>query len=76
MSDAADTRGSSIITDHPFQPRMDEVTLRHPYLLPLSVPLTPEEMHTTAMLILPPNPYLCEVCRLAEAAHLPREEKP
>jgi hypothetical protein len=62
--DAADTRGSSIIADHLFLPRTEAV---------LAERLDESEAVFVAF---PPNPYLCEVCRLAEAAHLPREEKP
>jgi hypothetical protein len=52
--DAPDTRKSSAITDHPFEPRTKPVRfakmLRHSNQLQ-------------------PTPYLCAVCRMAEAAH-------
>lgn len=53
VSDAPDTKKSSAITDHPFEPRMGV------HLIP----------GTDPVVVLPPALYLCQRCRLAEAAH-------
>jgi hypothetical protein len=67
--DAPDTRKSSAITDHPFEPRTKSAQV---FVLP------PRKYGPTTFL--PPSPYLCghipdaavlltRPCNLAEAAH-------
>jgi hypothetical protein len=58
--DAPDTRKSSAITDHRFSPRIDPVAYGR------RVPGKTTQRWDRAF---PPNPYLCQHCRLAEAAH-------
>jgi hypothetical protein len=52
---APDRAGSSIVSDHPFRPRTEKGY--------------PDGGLTDGPRMLQPNPFLCGVCRLAEAAH-------
>jgi hypothetical protein len=65
MSDAPDTQQVAIVQDHAFEPRTE------------SKLLAPEEFRTARMIApwdgrqrLPANPWLCQHCDLAEAAHI------
>lgn len=47
-----------LITDHPFDPRTEEIGVEGA-----------DRNEGWMYIALPPNPYLCKTCGLAEAAH-------
>lgn len=55
-----DTQKASWITDHAFEPRIDRVAYGR------NVPGKTTQRWDRAF---PPTPYLCQQCRMAEAAH-------
>jgi hypothetical protein len=60
QAEAPDTSRSSAITDHRFSPRIDPAAYGRSVL-----GKTTQRWDRS----FPPNPYLCQHCRLAEAAH-------
>jgi hypothetical protein len=63
MTDAPDGPGSAI-TSHPFEPRLEETGARGGGINPNT-----EQPNGWVYTRLPPNPFLCQHCGLAEAAH-------
>ena len=59
-----DTAKSSNITDHPFEPRALPI-----HVIPAGHSDRPLEQIKRELVTYPPNPWLCQGCRLAEAAH-------